>query len=174
MSVYRARRHTDRLRPAGLLLALAVSAGAGCATTTTGGTSSAPPVVSPPASPPPPAPTAPPAAASATSVSDGVFTSNQASAGEQTFQEACSFCHAPNEFSGGRFMLRWNGLTAGDIFEVVSTQMPEGNPGSLRPAEYAGLVAYVLSLNGYPAGENPLPADVSALQNLRIDAPPPR
>ena len=165
MSVYRAERRPDRLCSVGLLLALAVSVGAaGCATTTQGA-SNAPPVVSP---------SAPPAAASATSVSDGVFTSNQASAGEETFQQACSFCHAANEFSGGRFILRWNGQTAGDIFDVVSTQMPEGNPGSLRPAEYAGLVAYVLSLNGYPAGENPLPDDLSALQNLKIDAPPPR
>ena len=166
MSVYRVVRRPDRFHSRVLLLTLTVSVGVGvgCARTTQGA-SGAPPVVSP---------SAPPAAVSATSVSDGVFTSSQASAGEETFQEACSYCHAPNEFSGGRFMLRWNGLTAGDIFDVVSTQMPEGNPGSLRPAEYAGLVAYVLSLNGYPAGENPLPADVSALQNLKIDAPPPR
>ena len=164
MSVYRAKRRPDRLCSSGLLLALAVVVGAeaGC---TTQGASNAPPVVSP---------SAPPPAASASSVSDGVFTSNQASAGEETFREACIFCHAANEFSGGRFMLRWNGLTAGDIFDVVSTQMPEDNPGSLRPAEYAALVAYVLSLNGYPAGENPLPADLSSLQNLKIDAPPPR
>ena len=146
MSVYRAARHSDGLCPSGFLLALAVSVGAGtgCATTTQGA-SNTPPVVNP---------SALPAAVSATSVSDGVFTSNQASAGEETFQEACIFCHAPNEFSWGRFMLRWNGLTAGDIFDVLSTQMPEGNPGSLRPAEYAGLVAYVLILNGYPAGES--------------------
>ena len=147
-----------------LALTMSVGIGTGCATATQGA-SGAPPAVSP---------SPPPAASSATSVLDGVFTSSQASAGEQTFDEACRFCHAANEFSGGRFMLRWNGLTAGDIFDVVSTQMPEGSPGSLRPAEYAALVAYVLSLNGYPPGDNPLPADLSALQNLRIEARPAR
>lgn len=174
MSVYRMVRRPDRFRSRVLLLALTVTVGVGvgCARTTQGA-SGAPPVVSPSA----PSPSAPPpasSASSATAVSDGVFTSNQASSGEETFREACMFCHAANEFSGGRFMLRWNGLTAGEIFDVVSTQMPEGNPGSLRPAEYASLVAYILSLNGYPTGENPLPADLSALEKLQIDAPPQR
>jgi hypothetical protein len=165
MSVYQVERRPDRLCAPGLLLALAVilGAGAGC-TTTSQGASNKPPVVSPSA----PEPT------SATSITDGVFTSNQASAGEETFQKACTFCHSASEFSGGRFTLRWNGLTAGDIFDVVSTQMPEGNPGSLRPTEYASIVAYFLSLNGYPAGENILPADLSALQNVKINASPQR
>jgi len=147
-----------------LVFAVAISIGVvtGCATTTQGG-SDTPPVVSP---------SPPPVATAATSVLDGVFTSSQASFGEQTFDAECSFCHAPNEFSGGRFMLMWNGQTAGDIFDLVSTQMPEGNPGSLRPAEYASVVAYILSLNGYPPGEDPLPADLSALQNLQIEARP--
>ena len=84
----------------------------------------------------------------------------------------CAACHSTSEFSGGRFKVRWVGLTAGDIFEFVSTTMPESNPGSLRPEDYATLLAYVLSLNGYPAGEEPLPAVVSALQNVRIEEAP--
>ena len=78
------------------------------------------------------------------------------------------------EFRGGRFRIRWVGQTAGDIFELVSTMMPEGDPGSLSPEDYANLLAYILRLNGYPAGEEPLPADVSALQNLRIEETPVR
>ncbi len=52
--------------------------------------------------------------------------------------------------------------------------MPEGDPGSLSPEDYANLLAYFFRLNGYPVGEEPLPADVSALQNIRIEQAPTR
>ncbi len=86
----------------------------------------------------------------------------------------CAACHSTNEFSGGRFRIKWVGQTAGDIFDLVSTTMPEDNPGSLSPEDYANLLAYFLRLNGFPAGEEPLPADVSALQNVRIERAPAR
>ena len=111
---------------------------------------------------------------SGSSVLDGVFTSGQASRGEQRFRQVCAACHSTNEFRGGRFRIRWVGQTAGDIFELVSTMMPEGDPGSLSQEDYANLLAYFLSLNGYPAGEEPLPADVSTLRNVRIEEAPAR
>ena len=114
------------------------------------------------------------ASPSGRSVLDGVFTSRQASRGEQRFRQVCAACHTTNEFRGGRFRIRWVGQTAGDIFDLVSTMMPEGNPGSLSPEDYANLLAYFLRLNGYPAGEEPLPADVSALKNVRIEEAPAR
>ena len=118
--------------------------------------------------PPEPAASSP----SGSSVLEGVFTSRQASRGEQRFRQVCAACHSTNEFRGGRFRIRWVGQTAGDIFDLVSTTMPEGDPGSLSPEDYANLLAYFFSLNGYPAVEEPLPADVSALQNLRIEEAP--
>ena len=116
----------------------------------------------------------PASAPSGSSLLDGVFTSSQASRGEQRFSQVCAGCHSNNEFRGGRFRIRWAGRTAGDIFEVMSTTMPEDDPGSLSLEDYANLLAYFLQLNGYPAGEEPLPGDVSALQNLRIEEPPAR
>ena len=102
------------------------------------------------------------------SVAGGVFTEAQASRGEQTFRQVCGACHDTGEFSGGRFRLTWVGQTAGDLFDTISTLMPEGDPGSLRPAEYAAVVAYLLQLNGYPAGEADLPTSVSALRSMEI------
>ena len=132
--------------------------------------------------PQPPAGTAPvgdpaePTASSpsGSSVLEGVFTSRQASRGEQRFRQVCAACHSTNEFRGGRFRIRWVGQTAGDIFELVSTMMPEGDPGSLSPEDYVNLLAYFLRLNEYPAGEEPLPAALSALQNIRIEQAPTR
>ncbi len=114
------------------------------------------------------------ASPSGTSVLDGVFTSGQASRGEQRFRQVCAACHSTNEFRGGRFRIKWVGQTAGDFFDLVSTTMPDGDPGSLSPEDYANLLAYILSLNGYPAGQEPLPADVSALRNIRIEEAPAR
>ena len=114
------------------------------------------------------------ASPSGSSVLDGVFTSGQASRGEQRFRQVCAACHSTNEFRGGRFRIKWVGQTAGDFFDFVSTTMPDGDPGSLSLEDYANLLAYILSLNGYPAGEEPLTADVSALRNVRIEEAPAR
>lgn len=114
----------------------------------------------------------PAGAQSGGSVLDGVFTEAQASRGEATFRRVCSACHDPGEFSGGRFRLTWVGQSAADLFDTIATLMPEGDPGSLTPRQYAGVVAYLLQLNGYPAGEADLPTSLSALRGLEIVAAP--
>ena len=112
---------------------------------------------------------APPAAGS---VLDGVFTAAQAERGEQTFREACAACHDTGEFSGGRFRIGWVGRPVGELFETISTLMPEADPGSLSRAQYAAVVAYLLQLNGYPAGDADLPSNRQALGRLEIAVPP--
>ena len=109
---------------------------------------------------------------SAGSVLDGVFTPAQASRGERTFSDVCAACHDTGEFSGGRFRISWVGRPVGELFETISTLMPEADPGSLSPAEYAAIVAYLLQINNYPAGDTDLPTSVRALGQLEI-APPP-
>lgn len=106
------------------------------------------------------------------SVLDGVFTAAQAERGEQTFREACAACHDTGEFSGGRFRIGWVGRPVGELFETISTLMPEADPGSLSRAQYAAVVAYLLQLNGYPAGDADLPSNRQALGRLEIAAPP--
>ena len=103
------------------------------------------------------------------SVLDGVFARSQASRGQRTFQQVCGACHGINEFSGGRFRIRWRGQTVGDVFDLVSMMMPEDNPGSLTPDEYTDVLAYMLSENGYPPGEVELPADADALRAVRLE-----
>ena len=119
------------------------------------------------------APTAGAAAAqsSAGSLLDGVFTA-QASRGERTFSDVCAACHDTGEFSGGRFRISWVGRPVGELFETISTLMPEADPGSLSPAEYAAIVAYLLQVNNYPAGDTDLPTNVRALGQLEIVSPP--
>ena len=106
------------------------------------------------------------------SVLDGVFTAAQAARGERTFEQTCAGCHDTGEFAGARFRLSWVDRTVGELFDTISTLMPEGDPGSLSPGEYAALAAYLLQLNGYPPGETPLPGVPATLEELKIvDAP---
>jgi len=50
--------------------------------------------------------------------------------------------------------------------------MPEGDPGSLEPEEYAGILAFFLKESGYKEGEKDLPSDVEALKKIRIEPLP--
>ena len=82
----------------------------------------------------------------------------------------CAACHSISEFRGGRFRLVWVGRTVGELFQTVSTLMPEDDPGSLSPEEYSAIISYMLRENGYPAGEQDLATDARTLQDIRIVA----
>jgi mono/diheme cytochrome c family protein len=106
------------------------------------------------------------------SVLDGVFTSSQASRGRQQFQQTCTSCHSAADHTGRKFEAKWQGTTIGDLFDLVSTTMPDGNPGSLKPEEYASILAFFLSESGYKEGEKELPSDLESLKKIRIEPLP--
>lgn len=106
------------------------------------------------------------------SILDGVFTTSQASRGKQDFQRACASCHSAGEHTGRKFGARWQGTTMGDLFDLVSTTMPDGDPGSLEPEEYARILAFFLNESGYKEGETELPSDLEALKKIRIEPLP--
>ncbi len=89
------------------------------------------------------------------------------------YRTSCESCHTKSEYTGDKFKVAWVSKTVFDIFDVVRTQMPEDNPGSLERQEYVDVVAYIFSLNAYPAGAGDLPGDDDGLKKLRIDSPPP-
>jgi len=102
----------------------------------------------------------------------GVFSENQAGRGEGVYRTSCQSCHAKTEYTGDKFKVAWVSKTAYDIFDVIRSQMPEDNPGSLERQEYVDVVAYIFSLNAFPAGSGDLPGDDDGLKKVRIDSPP--
>jgi len=48
--------------------------------------------------------------------------------------------------------------------------MPGDAPGSLKPAEVADVIAFMLSKGGFPAGQTELPNDAAALKQLKYAA----
>jgi mono/diheme cytochrome c family protein len=104
------------------------------------------------------------------SIRAGAFTQAQAERGQKAFQSQCARCHEPDRFTGA-FLEPWVGETALALYTVVRTTMPEDNPNSLRPQLVADVLAYLFSLNRYPAGDVELPATESGLKAVRIEAP---
>jgi alcohol dehydrogenase (cytochrome c) len=107
------------------------------------------------------------ATADARSALNGVFTSAQASRGAQRFKQACATCHAIEE-QASSLRAKWGKGTLRDLFNVISTTMPQNNAGSLSPDEYASILAFYLQESGYTPGSSELPADPAALERMRV------
>ncbi|HXH06625.1 MAG TPA: cytochrome c [Vicinamibacterales bacterium] len=107
------------------------------------------------------------------STRDGVYTLAQAERGEKLYAARCAACHQTAQLSGPVFMRTWNGQSADALFDLIRTTMPQENPGSLKPQQYADLLAYIFRMNGLPPGEEELKGASRALRQVIIEAPKP-
>lgn len=105
------------------------------------------------------------------SVKAGVYTAAQAERGIAVFRSKCASCHAPNRFTDDFFYQSFAGKPLWEMFDVISDSMPEDSPGSLTKEEYADVIAYLLKLNNFPAGESELPIDKDALSAILFEKP---
>ena len=113
------------------------------------------------------------------SVLDGIYTDSQAKQGDQDYHKDCASCHAMDlggrgqapPLKGAEFVSNWNGLTVGVLFEKIQSAMPADRPGQLSMEENAGILAYMLQVNKFPSGKNPLAADIDALKKIRFESP---
>ena len=67
--------------------------------------------------------------------------------------------------SGATFEARWEDekRSVDDLFYIVRTLMPYEKPATLSKQEYIDIIAYLLMMNGHPAGAQALPLDPSVL-----------
>ena len=103
---------------------------------------------------------------------EGVYNAEQAARGEALFRDTCTACHAPGYFKATAFGQAWSGRPIYWLYKTIRTTMPESSPGSLKTREVADLLAYILSINAYPEGPDPLPADEDALRHVVWEAHP--
>ncbi|HYB96001.1 MAG TPA: cytochrome c [Vicinamibacterales bacterium] len=105
------------------------------------------------------------------SVRAGVYTAAQADRGVKIYNAKCASCHAPNRFTDDFFYSSFAGKPLWEMFDVISDSMPEDDPGSLKKDEYADVIAYLLRLNKFPAGETELPTDKDLLSTIWMEKP---
>lgn len=108
------------------------------------------------------------AAAEAQTVSDGVFTEAQATSGKTVYDKSCAACHNMRFYRDT--LKSWNGQPLLYLWENIMGTMPNDNPGSLMLEEYTNVIAYILSENGFPAGEQTLDPD-NGMDEINILAP---
>ncbi len=105
-------------------------------------------------------------AAAKLTLQDGVYAQSQVQSGESLYKKHCLACHDKKYF--GPVLKAWSGQTLDVLFLTMATTMPEVNPGMLYDDEYADVLAYILSLNRYPAGETRLTAEETRLAGIVI------
>jgi mono/diheme cytochrome c family protein len=115
-------------------------------------------------------------AAAPTSVWDGAYSQAQADRGQAQYKAHCAACHgdalnggdsAP-PLAGGNFLSNWNQQSAGDLFTRIKTTMPLDAPGSLGSPTVSDIEAFLLSKNGFPAGQADLARDPALLGRVTI------
>ncbi|MBL4820930.1 MAG: cytochrome c [Gammaproteobacteria bacterium] len=97
------------------------------------------------------------ASAQPKTVKDGVFTAEQALAGEMVYESNCKTCHDMKFYKNT--LRSWNSQPLVYLWETIMGTMPADNPGSMMLKEYTNVLAYILSENGFPSGDVALDPD---------------
>ena len=118
------------------------------------------------------------AQAPAKTVSEGIYTADQAKRGEALYKEQCASCHGDNlegsgpmpPLAGADFAKNWSGKTVAELFEKTHQTMPATAPGTLTENQTADILAYMFMVAKYPAGTMELAGSVEPLKGITIDA----
>ena len=99
------------------------------------------------------------------------YSTEQAEAGATTFQSQCAMCHGATleggdapALSGADFRGNWG--TAAGVHGYFSVAMPPQSPGALGEEAYLNIAAYIMQVNGIPAGDAPATVETLASVDL--------
>jgi mono/diheme cytochrome c family protein len=109
---------------------------------------------------------------------DGVYSKDQSDRGKKAYGSLCARCHADNLLGNddapklveAEFLENWEGKSVGNLVELTQKKMPTDGPGKLTRKQCTDITAYVLSANGFPAGETELAPDLDVLGGILIQA----
>ena len=110
---------------------------------------------------------------------DKVYTAEQATKGKVEYETHCAGCHVKDlsgrdgggegpELAGAAFTKKWDFQNLNQLFGEIKTRMPRDQPASLSAETYLNIVTYILQANKYPAGDEELTQDSTALANILI------
>mgnify|MGYP004454665425 CR=1 FL=1 len=102
-------------------------------------------------------------------IADGVYTEEQAAAGQPIFEERCSACHNADFYKTA--LSNRNNQPLVFLFEEILGTMPMDMPGSLMDEDYQNVLAHILQITGFPAGEEPLDYYGGSMETVVIIPP---
>ncbi|HKF69510.1 MAG TPA: c-type cytochrome, partial [Vicinamibacterales bacterium] len=102
---------------------------------------------------------------------DGVFTAGQADRGKENYLSGrCGGCHKLDltgdrgpALKGEDFIAHWENGSVVTLFDKIRETMPQNSPNDVTEDAKADIVAYLLQVNGFPAGKTELRADAESL-----------
>jgi hypothetical protein len=112
----------------------------------------------------------------ARTVWDSVYSPAQAARGESLYVRSCARCHkatlaGADESSplvGSGFLGNWNALPLSDLSDRIRKTMPSDSVGIYDRQLVTDVMAYLLKMNGFPAGATDLPKDLDGLKDITI------
>jgi len=104
------------------------------------------------------------------------FSQAQADRGADVYRNNCASCHGEHlndgafasALKGPPFRREWNGKALGALGQFIVSQMPPGKAGQLTKAQYADIIAFLISANGFKAGASDLPSDPASWERLAV------
>jgi S-disulfanyl-L-cysteine oxidoreductase SoxD len=107
---------------------------------------------------------------------DKVYTAEQAARGEKLYADNCASCHGETlggvemapPLAGDVFNSSWEGVALADLFERMRISMPQNKPGSLSRTQNADILAHMLKVGNFPAGDVALDGQPSALAQIKF------
>lgn len=105
---------------------------------------------------------------------DSVFSAAQAERGQVTYARTCQRCHTATlagadespALAGGAFLSNWSGQSLHVLHDRIVSTMPSDTPGVYPRVDMADVLAYMLSVNGFPAGSRELPSSSDSLKTI--------
>jgi mono/diheme cytochrome c family protein len=107
------------------------------------------------------------------SISDGIYTEQQATRGQTVYRARCASCHGNNlegragpALVGNDFSATWAAQPLLELANKVRRTMPRDESPRLTQAETLDILAYMLQVGKFPVGRSDLPTDEAALKQL--------
>ena len=106
-----------------------------------------------------------------------MYTDAQATMGESRYRQSCAACHGATltggtapPLAGPAFETSWSDprVTIADVFFIARATMPPRASNTLTAQDHAAVFAYLLKMNGFPAGATPLTATSAELESAHV------
>ena len=114
-------------------------------------------------------PKRPPGSYTQKTTRDKLYSKEQATRGAEQYVKYCEKCHTPEKVPEGKkpgppivgpkFLDTWADRQLGELFGTIMNTMPSDGSTILTVDETLDAVAYILQINGFPDGPEPLKND---------------